>query len=111
MKYAFPAIFEQDKNGIAVYFPDDESIVTCGDNLEEAIFMAEDVLNLALWDREEDNEDIPTPSKIEDIKLAPNQMIKMIYADTEAYAKQVAEKNDNLLTNNYSNDWNINLNV
>ena len=89
MKYSFPAIFEQDGEQVAVYFPDEESILTCGDNLEHAIFMATDALNFTLLDMEENGEKIPTPTDISDIILKKNQTARMIHADTEAYAREL----------------------
>ena len=105
MKYAFLAVFEQNEDGFSVFFPDDDTSGTCGNTLEEAIEMAKDSLSLTLWDYEERGVKIPTPSKIEDINLESNQTVRMIYVDTEAYAKDVAEmqareeaaKNKNLI--------------
>ena len=51
MKYSFPAIFERDKEDPSLYnvdFPDLWGVVTCGDGLEDARFMAKDVLKLSL---------------------------------------------------------------
>ena len=45
MKYVYPAIFAAEGNNTySVYFPDLEGCYTCGDNLEDALYMAEDVL-------------------------------------------------------------------
>ena len=105
MKYDFPAIFEQDEDAVIVTFPDEESSNTYGKDLKNAIEMAADSLSLSLLYMEEHNEKIPTPSKIEDIKLTDNQAVRMIHVDTEEYARQVAEmkakeealKNSNLI--------------
>ena len=59
--------------------------------LREAIEMAQDVLNFTLLDMEEENETIPTPSKIEDLTLEAEQTVRMINADTEKYAQELAE--------------------
>ena len=51
MKYSFPAVFEQDqtdKNFINVTFPDLMGVVTCGQGMEDARFMAKDVLKSML---------------------------------------------------------------
>ena len=51
MKYSFPAIFEedkQDKESINVVFPDLWGVVTCGKGMDEARFMAKDVLKSML---------------------------------------------------------------
>ena len=59
--------------------------------LREAIEMAQDVLNFTLLDMEEENETIPTPSKIEDLTPEAEQTVRMINADTEKYAQELAE--------------------
>ena len=51
-------IYHED-NVYIVTFPDIPSCFTSGDTLEEAIEMAEDVLNLMLWDMEESGTPIP----------------------------------------------------
>ena len=91
MKYAFPAIFYPDEGGFSVRFFDADWF-TCGDDMAEAIEMAEDVLNLSLWDLEEDGKEIPKASKLDDVKLEANQTVRMIYADTELYARKVKEQ-------------------
>ena len=49
MKYTYYAIFSKaDEGGYNVTFPDIFGGVTCGDNLEDAKAMAEDLLRLML---------------------------------------------------------------
>ena len=94
MKYAFPAVFYPDENAIAFHFYDAEDWFSFGDDMAEAIEAAEDVLNLSLWDLEEDGkqDEIPTPTPLDKVVLKPNETVRMIYADTEVYAKKVAEQ-------------------
>ena len=94
MKYVFPAVFYPDDDSVAFHFYDAEDWSSFGDDMAEAIEAAEDVLNLSLWDLEEDGKekDIPTPTKIENVILKPNQTVRMIYADTEVYAHKVKEQ-------------------
>ena len=92
MKYEYPAVFYTDDDAIAFHFYDAEDWHSFGDNMVEAIEMAEDVLNLSLWDLEEDGKEIPRASKLGDVKLKPNELVRMIYADTEVYARKVAEQ-------------------
>ena len=91
MQYDFPAVFFQDGDGFAVRFPDEKSILTCDKTLREAIEMAQDALNFTLLDMEEGNEPIPKPSKIETLTLEARQTVRMIHADTEKYAQELAE--------------------
>ena len=51
MKYAYPAIFRVDKDDnkyINVSFPDLMGMVTCGEGMDDALFMAKDLLTLAM---------------------------------------------------------------
>lgn len=95
MKYIFPAVFTLDitdenyPNGVyLVNFPDLEGCYTDGETIEEAYKMAEDVLNLTLWDMEESKETIPKPSNPKDIKCDDNSFISLVTADTLEYRKK-----------------------
>ena len=66
-KYIYPAIFDFDEDGITVTFPDLPGCITCGDNQEEALKNAKEVLELYMYSLEEDNETIPQPSNILDL--------------------------------------------
>ena len=92
MKYNYPAIFTPaEESGYYVQFCDAENWFTEGETFEEAMLMAEDALNLMLWGAEKDGDDIPTPTPIEEVKLNEGEIVKMIHADTEAYAKKMEE--------------------
>ncbi|MBR5913072.1 MAG: type II toxin-antitoxin system HicB family antitoxin [Selenomonadaceae bacterium] len=95
MEYAFPAIFFPDDNCIGVYFYDMKDCVTFGRNFDEAVYMAEDLLNLVMLDAEEEGQDIPTPTEPKNIILDDKEKVVMIRADTEAYAAMLAKKNFN----------------
>ena len=87
MKYVFPAIFTNDSDGIIVTFPDLEDTFTDGNTMEEAFENAEDVLNLMLWNREEEKREIPSPTPAAEIPVPANSTLAMIKADTLAYRK------------------------
>ena len=89
MKYVYPAIFNPEKEGgFSIFFPDIEGCYTQGDTMVEAVEMAEDALNLMLWDKEENKEPIPHPSMPQDIRLEdPSDCIVWVSADTFKYRK------------------------
>ena len=89
MKYVYPAIFHSEKEGgFSIFFPDIEGCYTQGDTMVEAVEMAEDALNLMLWDKEENKEPIPHPSMPQDIRLEdPSDCIVWVSADTFKYRK------------------------
>lgn len=82
-KYVYPAIFTREEKGFSVIFKDLEGCYTCGDTLEEAIEMAEDVLAFTLYSYEKDKRDIPEAS--ESFELGKNDFINYIRCDTEEY--------------------------
>lgn len=77
-KYVYPAIFTYDDDGINIEFPDIEGCFSCADTDEEALYMAEDVLGLCLLVLEEDDEKIPEPSNLKNIKVEENQKTSLI---------------------------------
>lgn len=87
-KYSYPAIFTPEENGaFSVIFPDLESCYTCGDDLTDAIMMAEDVLAYTLYDYERENKDIPIPSPINSISISGSEFVSYVACDTLEYRK------------------------
>ena len=76
--YIYPSIFSFDDDGISVEFPNLEGCFTCGDTTQEAITNAKEAMGLHLFGMEEDNEIIPAPTDIKDIKIKDNQSIVLI---------------------------------
>lgn len=92
-KYAYPAIFTPEENGgFSVDFPDLDGCYTCGDNMEDAIAMAEDALALILYGYEQDSRQIPVPSQISAIHTEPGEFINYILCDTLTYRKMYNNK-------------------
>lgn len=86
--YVYPAVFTPEENGqFSVNFPDLESCYTCGDDLKDALFMAEDVLAYTLYDYERSQKSIPEPSKVNQIALEKNEFVNLIVCDTIEYCK------------------------
>lgn len=76
--YIFPAIFDYAEDGISIEFPDLPGCLSCADTDEEALYMAKDVLKGFLLCMEEENEDIPEPTPLKDVKLENNQRAVLI---------------------------------
>lgn len=92
-KYVYPAVFTKEDNGqYSVVFKDLEGCYTCGDNLEHAIEMAEDVLALVLYGYEVDGKEIPAPSNMQEIDVKSNEFINYIKCDTLEYRKMYNNK-------------------
>lgn len=91
-KYVYPAIFTYDDDGINIEFPDIEGCFSCADTDEEALYMAEDVLGLCLLVLEEDDEKIPEPSNLKDIKVEENQKTSLISVWMPTVRKSINNK-------------------
>lgn len=88
MKYVYPAIFTEEEKGYSVYFPDLEGCYTCGDDMVDALYMAEDVLAFTLYDYEKNDRPIPKPSIKKDIIFESNEFVNYIVCDTIEYRKR-----------------------
>ena len=88
MKYIYPAVFTSEKDGsFSVSFPDLEGCCTFGNNLQDALDMAEDALCLMLYDMEVDGREIPSPSTINALALKPDDFASLVHCDTEFYRR------------------------
>lgn len=87
-KYVFPAILTKEDDGkYSVTFPDLKSCYTGGDDMADALEMAEDVLCLRLYDMEQSEEAIPLPSDCKTIVTDENSLISLVHCDTETYRR------------------------
>lgn len=92
-KYAYPAIFTPEEDGgYSVRFPDLEGCFTCGDDMADALFMAEDALALVLYGYERDGRMIPVPSQVESLKLDSGEFVNIVACDTLEYRKRFNNK-------------------
>ena len=87
MKYVYPACFYPEENGqFSVIFPDLGDIATYGNDLEDAISMATDLLCTWVLECKKDKELLPEPSGIHAVKIDDvNGFVNLIVADIEAY--------------------------
>lgn len=77
-RYSFVAVFDASDDGISIEFPDLPGCLPCADTLEEAVENSREALGLHLWGMEQDNEEIPQPTAIQDIHTEKNQVIAVI---------------------------------
>lgn len=92
MKYVYPAVFEPEDGLYNVTFPDLPACYTCGDDLTDALFMAEDALGGWLSRAEENGAAIPAASTLSAIPHGPEAVVSLVLADTEAYRRAHSEK-------------------
>ncbi|MEW6622652.1 MAG: type II toxin-antitoxin system HicB family antitoxin [Bacillota bacterium] len=91
-KYIYPAIFEYDEDGINITFPDLPGCITCGDNDEEALYMAKDALGGFLYAMEEENDFIPDPTPLKEIRTNEKQKAVLIEIWMPTVRKAVENK-------------------
>jgi len=87
MEYAYTALFSPEDGGYNVCFPDLPGCYTCGDNMPDAVNMAQDALCLWLYHLEQNEKQIPNASKPRDIKTADSEFTSVIAVDTETYRR------------------------
>jgi predicted RNase H-like HicB family nuclease/post-segregation antitoxin (ccd killing protein) len=91
-KYVYPAVFTyEDGYEIAVTFPDLPGCATSGADEPEALAMAKDALGGHLWCLEKDNDEIPIPTRLFNIKLSANEHALLI--DVYMPAIRLAQEN------------------
>lgn len=70
MKVIYPVLFYEEKeNGYSVFVPNLQNSTTCGSTLEEAMYMAEDLIAGLILDEIEEGNKIPKASKIEEVSF------------------------------------------
>lgn len=104
MNYVYPAIFYEEEGSISVIFPDLGNLATFGDNVADAMRMAQDACGLYLFTALRDGEDIPAPSALNEINpaailkdfemesAADNAFVNMVLVDMTEYARQHSDK-------------------
>lgn len=83
-KIFYPVVFHPEEVGYTVSVPDLDGCFTQGDDMNEAVAMAQEAIGLML----EDQKVYPQPSNPADIRIAPGDFVVMIQFDEEAYKKQ-----------------------
>lgn len=88
-KLFYPALFHKaEEGGFWISFPDLPECLTQGDNMEQAYEMAVEALGLTLTYREENKEEIPTPTSIDKVKVEKDSFLVIVEFDMVAYKKR-----------------------
>ena len=67
----YVALFDEDKHGFSVEFPDFPGCVTCGDTLDEAVDHAHEALAVFVEDMLEQKLELPAPSTKKAVTALP----------------------------------------
>ena len=95
-RYVYPVVFTYYGDGkeIAALFPDLDC-ATSGINDEDALFSARELLGGRLALLEEDGEDIPAPTPLQDVKLGENERAALV----DVYMPAIRMANNNRAVN------------
>lgn len=94
-KIYYPAVFSKEKTGYSVRYLDFECAFTCGDTLEEAYYMAQDVLFLVI----DEYDELPKPTldymniNIKNDEIETEfEFITLVELDLELHRKRISTK-------------------
>ena len=93
-RYFYPAIFNYEDDEIAVIFPD-LNVATRGENEQDALISARELLGVVMLGLEEDKEEIPTPSQLNRVKLQKGETVTLI----DVYMPSIRNANINKSVN------------
>jgi predicted RNase H-like HicB family nuclease len=89
----YPAVFiTEEIGGYSVLFPDFPGCQTQGDDMAEALEMANEVLGVFIAALEEDNIPVPPPSAPQTIQLNPGEFISLVSTDVSKYYRNKSVK-------------------
>ena len=92
-KYVYPAIFEPNElGGYCVNFPDVQGAYTSGNDLAEAMEMAQDALCLMLYNHETNGNEISPPTPLKLLEAPKDAVVTLITCDTNYYKRYFANK-------------------
>ena len=92
-KLIYPAIFHKEEvGGYSVTFPDLPGCNTEGNDLAEALYMAQDALGLYLYSLKQDKSPLPQSMRPEALILDKNSFVTLVEWDEEAYLRRTSNK-------------------
>lgn len=90
-RYFYPAVFTYEEGQeIAVVFPDLD-VATSGENDDDALLSARELLGCVMFGLKEDGEGIPEPTPLSAVGLEPNERVVLV--DVYMPAVRMAQNN------------------
>lgn len=88
--YVYSAIFEHcEEGGYYIEFPDFEGCFTDGEDLQQALYMARERLEIELFDYEEEGKNVPIATRPEDITVKQGQFVTPVTANMDLFRNQM----------------------
>ncbi|WP_028125591.1 type II toxin-antitoxin system HicB family antitoxin [Eremococcus coleocola] len=111
--YLYYAIFSKEGHQYNVSFPDLDGAFTCGDDMNDALYMAKDLLEGWLLVAENEGDEIPPASEPESIQTEKGDLIVPIQADLKLAREKHESKliKKTLTIPQYLNDIAVSYNV
>ncbi len=91
-KYSFLAVFNYSDDGISISFPDLPGCLPYAQTDDEAFTNAKEALALHLYGMECDKEEIPAPTKLQNLKLKKNEVPVKVEVLMSAYREKMNAK-------------------
>ncbi|KKM10574.1 pilus assembly protein HicB [Clostridiales bacterium PH28_bin88] len=92
-KFIFPAVFDPcEEGGYCITFPNLPGCITQGGDIDDALYMAKDALELHLWGMEDDGDPIPEPTPPETIQAPKGGFVTLIQAWMPPVRDEMANK-------------------
>ena len=93
-RYFYTAVFTyEEEQEIAVVFPDLD-VATSGENDDDALLSARELLGCVMFGLEEDGESIPEPTPLSAVALEPNE--RVVQVDVYMPAVRMAQNNKSI---------------
>lgn len=111
--YLYYAIFSKEGHQYNVSFPDLDGAFTCGEDMNDALYMAKDLLEGWLLVAENEGDEIPPASQPESIQAEKGDLIVPIQADLKLAREKHESKliKKTLTIPQYLNDMAVSYNV
>lgn len=111
--YLYYAIFSKEGHQYNVSFPDLDGAFTCGEDMNDALYMAKDLLEGWLLVAENEGDEIPPASEPESIQAEKSDLIVPIQADLKLAREKHESKliKKTLTIPQYLNDIAVSYNV
>lgn len=87
-KVFYPVVFHPEEVGYSVSVPDIDGCFTQGDDMNEAVSMAQEAMGLMLEDYFDSDQPFPAPSTPDSIHLEQGEFVAMVEFDELEYRKQ-----------------------
>lgn len=93
MKLAYPAVFTPcEEGGYTVAFPDLPGCYTEGDDLADALYMAQDAASGIILLRLEKGEAPPSASELSSVEVSGGDIVSLVVLDMDSYAEKYGKQ-------------------